>query len=120
MGLSIARLSPNYERPANPNPNPLNFEIKEYHQRGDNLIVLVHYPGCTNFEGNKILVLRDTRIPEICARLDPHFCKGSKLITRFVPTWEGLQMALQLCSLLDLSHKSDKEPCRTDLFGEEA
>jgi hypothetical protein len=39
----------------NPNPDPKNFKIIKTQQIGESLILMVNYPNCTNFEGDKIL-----------------------------------------------------------------
>lgn len=80
----------------NNNPNPFVFEILKAKRYKDCTIVSVKYLGCTNFEGNKILVfehLSDTELNDAVS-LDPHFNIESKLIARFKPTDEGWLMAL--------------------------
>lgn len=62
------------------------------------LIVKIHYPNCTNFEGNKILVFRDCTLQDLEEQvaIDPHFSDSKKYhhpIARFVPTEAGLRMA---------------------------
>lgn len=84
-----------------PNPDPKNFIIKELHQCGDNLIILANYPGCTTFNGDKILVLRETHVDDYVEELDPHFSEDGKVIARFIPTEEGMEMAMKLVSQLD-------------------
>lgn len=90
--------------PAYPNPNPTNFQIKDIGVVNNYVIVKVHYPDCTNFEGDKILVFRDTTPQEIKALpiLDPHFCRDDHLspIARFIPTTEGMAMAVRFCKAM--------------------
>jgi len=59
-----------------------------------NICVLkIKYKGCTNFEGVKIMVMRD--VEQIPLVLDPHFLEeSSNLLARFRPTEEGWLDAL--------------------------
>lgn len=78
-----------------PNPSPDNWELLEMYHGKNGYVLKVKYLGCTNFEGIKILVYRGTYIERIY--LDPHFTDvGNSPIARFIPTSEGLQMALDL------------------------
>ena len=98
MGLSLFKPSGSSGPYTPPNPNPKNFEVKacSWVKRARSIVVLeVHYPGCTTFEGNKIMVfegeLKDfIHLPE----LDPHFTPTNKLLARFPATDEGLADAL--------------------------
>ena len=69
---------------------------------GPHLVLELQYKNCTNYEGRKILVFRDTSLPELIEHnnnlIDPHFSDSSKYIhpvARFEPTQEGLKMAIQ-------------------------
>ena len=86
------------------NPNPLCFTVKSFRQIGDILIARVYYPGCVNYEGNKILVWKGLRGSELLdlKEIDPHFTENSKLIARFAPTEEGLSMAINFAKSLQL------------------
>lgn len=79
-----------------PNPNPKNFEILDTRRVNGYYILVIRYHGCTNYEGNKILVF-DGPPPE--GEIDPHFLNGSNLLARFVPTIEGLRQATRFCSM---------------------
>ena len=83
-------------------PNPTSFRIVQYKLVGKYLILKVHYPECTNYEGNKILVLEDAEIDETLAAaiLDPHFTSSSKLIARFIPTVKGWNAAIVFASAM--------------------
>lgn len=100
MGVSCLRRSSDGNITP-PNPDPKNFVIKELHQYGDNLIILAKYPGCTTFNGDKILVLRETHIGDYVKELDPHFSEDGRVIARFIPTKEGMEMAKRLLLLLN-------------------
>lgn len=85
-----------------PNPDPRNYVIKDFQQVGKYLVVLIHYPDCTNFEGKKILVFKNITIKKLRCQgiIDPHFFPDHKIcspIARFVPTPDGWQMAIRMC-----------------------
>jgi len=88
MGCGYKCSKGNYEPP---NPNPRNFSILEKIQYSKACVLMVHYPGCTTFEGRKILVFEGKFTPYKV--LDPHFNSTSNLLARFKPTKEGWQMA---------------------------
>lgn len=105
MGLSPFGSSSNYyeaERQKNsdiktPNPNPNNFKIIKSEQVGNNVVVVINYPNCTNCEGNKICVFKDTDISEIASlpSIDPHFTIGKfSPFARFKPSQEGWVAAI--------------------------
>lgn len=82
----------------NPIPNPKNFAIVKTEQYDTLLIVMINYPDCKNYEGNKILVFENIMESQLRAIsfIDPHFCAGSSHlspIARFEPTKRGWQMA---------------------------
>lgn len=83
--------------------DPFRFEIIEQETSGDYTLVKVVYPGCTNYEGVKILLLRNSD-KEVNALdgLDPHFleCESNGLIARFVPSAEGWSLGLKLLFML--------------------
>mgnify|MGYP001768859262 CR=1 FL=1 len=81
-----------------PNPNPKNFEIINIITVNGYTIMLINYPDCTNYEGNKILVYDkdfDVRILLAIKKIDPHFYSaGDSPIARFEPTERGWNMAV--------------------------
>lgn len=89
-----------------PNPNPKNHKIVNYLYEGRYLIVLINYPDCTNFEGNKILLFKDTYIEDLQKQkggIDPHFSNNTDIhapIARFIPTLEGWEMAIKFVKSL--------------------
>lgn len=90
--------------PAPPNPDPTNFTIERYNTVMGKLVVKVNYPDCINYEGNKILVFRNTTMADLQAQgsIDPHFSENRKFhspIARFVPTEEGWRNALKFATL---------------------
>ena len=69
------------------------------------LIILINYPDCINYEGNKILLFENTCLEKLIDQgsIDPHFSDNkSKIspIARFVPTIQGWTMAVNLTDSL--------------------
>lgn len=87
-------------RMKNPDPDPYKFRVEETQELGNFLIATVHYVGCTNYEGRKILVFRglSAKALKSLRMLDPHFNENSKLVARFLPTAEGWNMAVVFVS----------------------
>ena len=108
MGLppSFSKCSYDIPTPAPraPNPNPRRFTVIDACSIGEHLVTLIHYPGCTNFKGNKILVFRNTARVDIFSStvIDPHFCESGhiKPFARFEPTEIGWASAIELCKIL--------------------
>lgn len=80
------------------NPNPALFKIIRSVCIGDYHITEIKYPNCTNYEGRKILVTTDSLLDTDV--IDPHFTYNSPygLVARFVPTYEGWDMACKLAT----------------------
>lgn len=104
MGLNLFCSSSGLETPAPnlPNPDPKRFRVEEWERIGWFLLVKVHYPNCTNFEGRKILVFQNLSIPMLLEQgaIDPHFSDSKEYhhpIARFIPTNEGWEMAKKFC-----------------------
>ena len=88
-----------------PNPKPENYIILNYYIEGRFLLLLVNYPDCKNYEGNKILLYENTDLEDIKRQgsIDPHFSNNIKKhspIARFVPTLTGWDMAQKLIRVL--------------------
>lgn len=89
--------------PVPPEPQPHRFTIQRLKPMGKHTIAWVHYPGCTTYRGNKLLVFS---VPPSVIRgatlLDPHFIEGNPLspIARFPASPEGEQHAVLLCQAL--------------------
>jgi hypothetical protein len=112
MGLKLFNVSPTPPSPRRkmsegvtaprpPEPDPARWEILETRDLNGWCIVLAHYPGCTTYEGRKLLVY-SYRSSEVRAQtlLDPHFLqKPGQLspIARFEPTERGWQLAELVC-----------------------
>ena len=84
-------------------PNPINFRILELIQVGDNVVAKIQYPDCTNFEGIKICVFKNTTTDDIKNRniIDPHFADNPNApVARFTPTIEGVLMAVNFAKYI--------------------
>ena len=83
-------------------PNPSAFIILSTTQIGKYVVVEIRYPGCTNFDGEKICVFENTTVDKIrsLSKLDPHFAEsGLTPIARFIPTEEGYNRAVKFCKM---------------------
>lgn len=83
------------------NPDPLKFTILRYYRIYKHLVVEIQYHGCTNYEGKKILVYKNTSINDLKNQgsIDPHFSDNKNYISpfaRFEPTPEGLHIAVAM------------------------
>ena len=77
-----------------PNPDPARFKILRSETFGNFTVVKIKYPDCTNFEGDKILLFNECiEVIESWRSIDPHFFADSRLVSRFIPTDIGWQMA---------------------------
>lgn len=76
------------------NPDPFEYKILSIKKiTWVNLwVVKINYPNCTNFEGNKILVL--SRNPKHMLQIDPHFNENGHVVARFAPTPLGWKQAV--------------------------
>jgi hypothetical protein len=92
-----------------PNPDPKHFKITKWEQIGPHLVACIKYPGCTTYEGNKILVFEETRLEDLagCSLIDPHFSDNAPKTTRvpvarFEPTVRGWNLARVTAAALEL------------------
>lgn len=90
-----------------PNPNPANYEIllSLYDDDKKFLLVLIKYPDCTNYEGKKILLYKNTTLEQLLKQklIDPHFSTSKKYrspIARFEPTAYGWECGVELIKTL--------------------
>lgn len=95
--LSETRISAGaYEKPKPPEPDPDNFRIERLVGIGRYTVALVHYPGCTTYQGYKVAVY-DAR-PEVVKKwkkLDPHFHEDAHApIARFPGSIAGWANAI--------------------------
>lgn len=76
-------------------PHPEVFQVLECLEGSNFLYVVVKYPHCTNFDGEKVLVMKDTSKIDVLLMkvLDPHFYEDNKIIARFKPDDEGKKLA---------------------------
>ena len=82
-------------------PHPEVFKVLELIKGSNYLYIVVQYPHCTNFEGKKVILMKDTEPNEILYTkiLDPHFYIENKIIARFRPDEEGKKLAKQLAGI---------------------
>ena len=89
-----------------PNPDKKNFKILHIYQnrKNDACVVVIEYPDCTNYEGQKVLVYDDIdQFTSLLSKgeVDPHFDNYSySPVARFMPTDEGIEMAIQFAKTL--------------------
>jgi hypothetical protein len=81
-----------------PNPRADNYKILKYKEIGDNLILIIKYLDCTNYEGKKILVFKNVSLKKIMNQglIDPHFSENKNYYSpfaRFEPTKKGWKSA---------------------------
>jgi hypothetical protein len=88
----------------NSNPDPGEFEIVQIHGYNGNVAIEINYPSCTNYEGNKIIVYKDTNMTQLLQlkKIDPHFIEENKIkpFARFEPTEAGWFYACELLSII--------------------
>jgi hypothetical protein len=96
----------NLVAPCRPMPDPSNYEVIHYEEHGPFVILVVRYPDCTTFEGQKVLVFHGKPLTSILAqtRMDPHFSQSTvpgngHPVARFEPTPMGMAMARHCCNL---------------------
>ncbi len=92
-----------------PNPDPERWHIMEARQIGHSLVVKLYYPGCTNYEGNKVMVYEYCTIHQLKAqkRIDPHFSDNPDYrspVGRFEPTKRGWEYACAMAHMLNIVH----------------
>lgn len=81
-------------------PDPQKFIIVKYESIGKFLIVLINYPNCTTYCGNKLLVYENVSISKLKSMsvIDPHFLEDYiSPIARFAPTQRGWELAYRMC-----------------------
>jgi len=87
--MSRSSVDMGYRNTADPIPD--NFTIVKMDTAHGHTLVHVQYPNCTNYEGNKFILFKDTTPKEVYAmsEIDPHFRKSSNIIARLEPTATG-------------------------------
>lgn len=89
----------------NINPDPKNYKIIKHLKRENFLAVLINYPDCINYEGNKILIFENCTLNDLKEQnlIDPHFSNNKKFhspIMRLEPTDKGWSRALNVIDFL--------------------
>lgn len=88
----------NYITIRKPNePDPKLFKIVKSEKIGNYLIVLINYPNCTTFGGNKVCVYENVSKKDLesLKELDPHFLNTSRFspVARFRGDEDGYKNA---------------------------
>ena len=75
-------------------PNPSNWKLIRKAEFEYAYVLEVEYPGCTNFEGRKIMVYKGSAPWNLPKTLDPHFSdEYNSPIVRFSPKSNGWELA---------------------------
>jgi len=115
MGISLGFSRSTFDYPKDvtknqieklPNPDPKNYRILKSEQINNYLLVVIIYPDCTNYEGRKILLFKDTTLQELFNQklIDPHFSNNKQYkspIARFEPTEYGWELGKQFVNFLE-------------------
>lgn len=103
---STAKCAENYEaeKKSQFDPNPSVFSIIKIASCNRNVAIVIKYPNCKNYEGDKIIVYRNVAVSEVLGarEIDPHFKDAGKLkpFARFEPTDEGWDKAMWLLKII--------------------
>ena len=91
-------------------PHPEVFQVLECSEGTNYLYVVAKYPHCTNFDGEKVLLMKDTSKTDVLLMkaLDPHFYEDNKIVARFRPDEEGKILAKILAGVQDTVDNSWK------------
>jgi hypothetical protein len=85
-------------------PSRYNYMEMQNNEQNGNIAILVNYPNCKNYEGEKIIVFKNTTWEQVknLKELDPHFTEENvvKPFARFEPTEEGWLSAVALLNAL--------------------
>ena len=99
MGLSSFKSCYTNSECVAPNPNPKNYSVLRKESFTNATLLRVKYSGCTNFEGEKLLVFMGDFTPQ--GDLDPHFEDDDKSpVARFKPNDLGYELAKVFCEQL--------------------
>ena len=99
MGLPGPFRKSCYTNAAAKNPDPSRWALIALQRFNGGYAMRAKYAGCTNFEGEKVMVFRGDY--QHRAYLDPHFSQtGQSPVARFPPTEDGWAMAIELASRL--------------------
>jgi hypothetical protein len=87
------------------NPDPYNYQLGQFYEVGNLLVVEITYPNCNNYEGKKILLFEDMNMDRLRThkQIDPHFIEDHKvlhLLARFKPTEAGFKQAVAFANLI--------------------
>lgn len=106
---SMRKCSSTYEelKVSKYDPNPSSFIIKRHIEQYGHTIIWINYPNCKNYEGDKIILFKNTTFQQIEAltEIDPHFTELDtiKPFARFEPTKEGWKIVQLLLNHINLN-----------------
>lgn len=85
-------------------PHPEQFTITKIvpSENKKYYLIEVHYIGCENYEGKKILIVN--KAPYGLKQLDPHFTKNGFVVARFVPDDTGWALGIINLKFLEMIH----------------
>lgn len=72
MRNSIRKNGLNYEteRVSKFDPDPTKFMIRKFNEQNGNLAILVNYPNCKNYEGEKVIVYKGCNFRKDKSRME--------------------------------------------------
>ena len=94
-----------FNSPSEKNPNPDNYKVLDHLQEKNNLMVKINYPDCDNYEGDKILIYKNTSLYDLINQkhIDPHFSNNKTFKSPFIrlePTDEGWELGIKILQML--------------------
>ena len=90
-----------------PNPDPKNYIIRKHFEQNGFLMILINFPDCINYEGDKILVFSKCTLDDLKKQkfIDPHFSDNKKFFSpmaRFEPTHQGWIFGKEFIKLFNI------------------
>ena len=84
------------EDDTSPEPNRFRFSTTRVSTTLGYVVMYVHYPDCTTYDGYKTIVMNRAAYEDWGGKeLDPHFIEGNGIIARFPGDEAGYQMAIK-------------------------
>lgn len=100
-GLGSCSCDPTNVEAIAPNPSPSKWTLLQKQIFHNGFAIKVHYEGCTNYEGVKIMVFEGLFNLPSYIELDPHFSEDQfSPLARFKPTERGWRMAVEMAAKL--------------------
>ena len=88
-------------------PDPKNYIIRKHFEQNGFLMILINFPDCINYEGDKILVFSKCTLEDLKKQkvIDPHFSDNKKFFSpmaRFEPTHQGWIFGKEFIKLFNI------------------